>query len=137
MTYHAAYEPQRAIRTDRWKYIRRFDDFPYPVLPNCDDSSAKQLFIESGWAEQTVESEQLNDLLMDPEEGRNMATEPSLRPVLESLRGRLHSWMVETNDPLLAGPVPPAPGSAVNEQTQVSPEEPVRVSPSREAARAN
>ena len=25
-TWHAAYEPQRAVRTERWKYIRRFDD---------------------------------------------------------------------------------------------------------------
>ena len=32
MTYHAAYEPQRAVRTERWKYIRRFDDHPRPVL---------------------------------------------------------------------------------------------------------
>ncbi|MFZ0040352.1 MAG: sulfatase, partial [Solirubrobacteraceae bacterium] len=30
LTYHAAYEPQRAIRTDRYKYVRRFDDYPYP-----------------------------------------------------------------------------------------------------------
>jgi N-sulfoglucosamine sulfohydrolase len=28
LTYHAAYEPQRAIRTDRFKYVRRFDDDP-------------------------------------------------------------------------------------------------------------
>lgn len=26
LTYHAAYEPQPAIRTERYKYIRRFDD---------------------------------------------------------------------------------------------------------------
>lgn len=137
MTYHAAYEPQRAIRTDRWKYIRRFDDFPHPVLPNCDDSSAKELFIASGWAEQMVEPEQLYDLVMDPEEGRNLAEHPALQPVLESLRGRLHSWMVETNDPLLDGPVQSPPGTVVNDQTQISPSEPVRVIPSREAARAN
>ena len=32
LTYHAAYEPQRAIRTERFKYVRRFDDYPYPLL---------------------------------------------------------------------------------------------------------
>src|SRR4051794_32121962 len=26
LPYHAAYEPQRSVRTRRWKYIRRFDD---------------------------------------------------------------------------------------------------------------
>ena len=26
VTYHAAYEPQRAVRTARYKYVRRFDD---------------------------------------------------------------------------------------------------------------
>ena len=45
MTFHAAYEPQRAIRTERWKYIRRFDDYPHPVLANCDDSASKDLLV--------------------------------------------------------------------------------------------
>ena len=26
VTYHAAYEPQRAVRTARYKYMRRFDE---------------------------------------------------------------------------------------------------------------
>ena len=44
VTFHAAYEPQRAVRTERWKYIRRFDDCPHPVLANCDDSASKELW---------------------------------------------------------------------------------------------
>src|SRR4051794_17162108 len=33
----AAYEPQRAIRTRRWKYVRRFGERELPVLANIDD----------------------------------------------------------------------------------------------------
>ena len=37
VTYHAAYEPMRCVRTPRWKYIRYFDDFDLVVKPNIDD----------------------------------------------------------------------------------------------------
>jgi N-sulfoglucosamine sulfohydrolase len=126
-TYHAAYQPHRAIRTERWKYIRKFDEYPHPVLANCDDSDTKDLWVEAGWGEQVVPEEQLYDLLLDPQEGRDVAADPSHAEVLADLRERLEEWMRETEDPLLEGPVPPPPGAIVNEQTQVSPDDPVRI----------
>ena len=45
LTFHAAYEPQRAIRTQRYKYIRRFGERRTPVLPNVDDSPTKDLLL--------------------------------------------------------------------------------------------
>ena len=82
MTYHAAYQPQRAIRTERWKYIRRFEDDPRPVLANCDDSASKDLLVEHGWARRTLDAEELYDLVFDPNEGRNVAADPENAAVL-------------------------------------------------------
>ena len=131
VTFHAAYEPQRAVRTDRWKYIRRFDDRPGPVLANCDDSATKDLLVEAGWADQPVAAEQLYDLLFDPQEARNLADDPAHAEVLATLRDRLDRWMHETKDPLLDGPVPLPPGAVVNDPAQVSPSEPPRSVASR------
>jgi N-sulfoglucosamine sulfohydrolase len=71
VTYHAAYEPQRAVRTQRWKYIRRFDHHLGPVLPNCDDSPSKDLLIRYGWKERSRPLEQLYDLVFDPRASAN------------------------------------------------------------------
>jgi N-sulfoglucosamine sulfohydrolase len=127
VTYHAAYEPQRAIRTERWKYIRRFDEYPHPVLANCDDSASKSALVEAGWGERVVPREQLYDLILDPAEGSNLVAEAASQEVLAELRGRLDAWMRETADPLLEGPVEPPPGAAVNEPWQVSASEPPRL----------
>jgi arylsulfatase A-like enzyme len=126
-TYHAAYQAHRAVRTDRWKYIRRFDDYDHPVLANCDDSDTKDLLVEAGWGELVVPEEQLYDLLLDPQEGRDVAPDPRHGDVLAEMRGRLDAWMRETEDPLLDGPVEPPPGAVVNEQWQLSADDPVRV----------
>ena len=125
-TFHAAYQPHRAVRTERWKYIRRFDDYEHPVLANCDDSESKDVWVEAGWGEQILPGEQLYDLVLDPAEGANLAGDRRHAEVLEEMRGRLDDWMRETADPLLEGPVEPPPGALVNEQWQVSPDEPVR-----------
>ena len=75
-TFHAAYEPQRAVRTKRWKYIRRFDGRDRPVLPNTDDSLSKDVLLRYGWAERRVDEEQLFDLVFDPNEAANLAYDP-------------------------------------------------------------
>ena len=125
VTYHAAYEPQRAVRTQRWKYIRRFGDRVLPVLANCDDSPGKRLWERAGWLERPVAAEQLYDLELDPQEGRNLAAESFARPVLEDLRARLERWMRETEDPILQGlPVPAPPGARVNRPDDRSPRDP-------------
>jgi N-sulfoglucosamine sulfohydrolase len=126
-TFHAAYQPHRAVRTERWKYIRRFDDYEHPILANCDDSDSKDLLVEAGWGEEIVPEEQLYDLVLDPAEGKDRATDSSRAEALEEMRSRLDAWMRETEDPLLDGPVQPPPGAMVNEQWQVSPNDPLRL----------
>ncbi|NPV08329.1 MAG: sulfatase [Anaerolineae bacterium] len=125
VTYHAAYEPMRCIRTQRWKYIRRFDQRLRPVLPNCDESPSKDLWLAHGWADRDYDREELYDLVFDPNETNNLAAEPHLRPVLEDLRTRLvDQWMRYTDDPLLEGFVPPPPDARVNHPEGNSPQEP-------------
>ncbi len=127
VTYHAAYEPQRAVRTRRWKYIRRFEDHCGPVLPNCDDSFSKDVWMQHGWRDRPVASEQLYDLIFDPNEAHNLADDSSMVPVLDEMRGRLDRWMHATDDPLLRGPVPAPPGARVNDPDGLSPREAPRV----------
>ena len=124
MTFHAAYEPQRAVRTERWKYIRRFHDYQHPVLANCDDSATKDLLVAAGWGDQIVPEERLYDLLLDPNENANLAYDESHASVREDLAARVGAWMEATDDPLLDGPVEPPPGALVNGPDQISPSEP-------------
>lgn len=42
VTYHASYEPQRAARTDRFKYIKRFDGRTRAVQRKCARSTQDQ-----------------------------------------------------------------------------------------------
>jgi len=127
VNYHAAYEPQRAVRTRRWKYIRRFDGRTCPVLPNCDDGPSKDVWLEHGWRNWHLATEQLYDLILDPNETCNLARDPSARAVLEDMRGRLERWMRATDDPLLRGPIPAPPGARVNDPDGLSPREPAEV----------
>jgi N-sulfoglucosamine sulfohydrolase len=126
-TYHAAYEPQRAIRTQRWKLVRRFGDRRLPVLPNIDDSPSKELWLRHGYAEREIAPLQLYDLVFDPNEACNVVDRPEHAAVAADLGERLERWMRDTGDPLLDGPVAPPPGAEWNDPGQRSAGDPVHV----------
>jgi N-sulfoglucosamine sulfohydrolase len=124
LTYHAAYDPMRAVRTRRHKLIRHFGDRLEPVLPNVDDSPSKDLLVAAGWGRRPRPREELYDLLMDPGEMRNLAATDAYADVEAELSGALEGWMRGTEDPLLDGPVAPPPGATVNDPAGHSAVEP-------------
>jgi arylsulfatase A-like enzyme len=124
VNFHASYEPKRAVRTKRWKYIRHFGGRTTPVLPNCDDGPSKAYWVANGWAKQSVAEEELYDLLFDPNERNNLAKDASHESTLNEMRKRLDDWMRSTNDPLLHGPVKPPHGTRLNDPDETSPGDP-------------
>jgi N-sulfoglucosamine sulfohydrolase len=123
VNYHASYEPMRAVRTQRWNYIRRFGDRRKPVLPNCDDGPSKQEWLDHGWRDRSVATEELYDTMFDPNETRNLAGDATARAALDEMRGRLDHWMKRTDDPLLRGPVKAPAGAVINDPDGTSPQE--------------
>jgi N-sulfoglucosamine sulfohydrolase len=123
INFHVSYEPQRAVRTTRWKYIRRFDKRTRPVMPNCDDSPSKDLWMSNGWRERAVAQEQLYDLMFDPNEACNIADDSAYISILTEMRTQMYTWMQETDDPLLRGPLQWPEGFPRLDPDQTSPSE--------------
>ena len=80
-----------------------------------------------GWGERALAAEQLYDLIFDPNEANNCADDPAMCVVLEDMRRRLATWMHDTHDPLLHGPVPLPPGAVANDPDDRSPDDPLSV----------
>jgi N-sulfoglucosamine sulfohydrolase len=125
VNYHASYEPTRAVRTQRFKYIRRYGTRTAPVLPNCDDGPSKDLWLKHDWRARTTQREELYDLIFDPAEQNNLSGDPAASAALREMQGRMDGWMKRTNDPLLMGPIAAPPGAKVNPADGISPREPV------------
>jgi N-sulfoglucosamine sulfohydrolase len=122
VTYHAAYEPMRCIRTERFKYIRYFDDFIDTVKPNIDWSPSKDFLIENGLRERPHDPpEMLFDLYFDPGERANQAGDSHYADIRSDLANRLQCWMEKTSDPLLQGRVPRPAGTKANRKDGLHP----------------
>ncbi|WP_049927587.1 sulfatase family protein [Halopiger goleimassiliensis] len=122
MTWHDRYNPIRAIRTERWKYVRNFWPLPEVYLTTdiyCSDAGRE---VREDFYGKQRPYEELFDLENDPLEVDNLAVaarnadasmetapdDPDLEAVRDRLREELLAWMRETDDPLLEGPVRPS-----------------------------
>ena len=121
INYHASYEPQRSVRTKRWKYIKRFGDRDKIVLPNCDEGFSKNVWMEhQDWP---YAREMLYDLIYDPAESNNLTENQKYEEVLKDLRRQLDDWMHKTNDPLLQGFVAAPTGAQLNDPDGIDPKD--------------
>jgi hypothetical protein len=99
------YDPKRCVRTDRYKYIVNFE-FGNRVMGMAGDVLASDLprhlpaNIHHG-----IPTEELYDLEHDPTEQDNLIVCTDVMPLLNEMRTSLRTWMEETDDPLLRGPV--------------------------------
>ncbi|QPC84037.1 sulfatase [Phototrophicus methaneseepsis] len=102
-TYHTDYEPQRAIRTERYKLIVNLevditnvpaDIMHSPIYPQMID----QLTVTRPYVE-------LYDLENDPLEQHNLAGTADVQSIEADLLHQLKAWMVATDDPILQGPI--------------------------------
>ena len=114
ITYHAAYDPARCIRTRFFKFIRHFADFPKMPMSNMDNGSAKTFVTDHGYPRLARPREMLFDLVADPQEFENLAGIPEYAKEKADLSRRLQEWMEKTHDPILpTGEVPMPPNAEV------------------------
>jgi N-sulfoglucosamine sulfohydrolase len=105
-TYHSYYDPMRAIRTERFKYIRNFETCFLVEVPG--DVQQGMIFPRHTalYSSSQHPPLELYDLETDPFELENLAGSRHFRQVEQRLDAQLWSWMERTSDPLLLGPVP-------------------------------
>lgn len=122
VTFHAAFEPMRAVRSKRWNYVRSFLKADVSPLPNTDDGLSKRYLMQAGVLPTPVVAEELYDLVSDPFEQHNLAADPRCAGQRAALREALARWMVETDDPLLSSDasVLPLP-MKINTNEQINP----------------
>ena len=108
MTWHDKYNPMRAVRTERYKYIRNFGDRPLVYLPlDVWNGPAGEAMREEFYSTRRPAHE-LYDLQQDPLEQHNVFGDPAYAEVGEKLRAQVEQYMLDTNDPLLYGDIPPS-----------------------------
>lgn len=107
LTYHDYYDPRRCIRTERHKLIVNFSAAPAFMDPSQSWARRSTTVVPAAPALAYHPLLELYDLAADPNEWQNLADDPAHAATLRDLLARLHRWMADTADPLLAGAVTP------------------------------
>lgn len=105
-TFHSYYDPMRCVRTIHDKYIRNFESGFAVEVPGDIQRGAIFRADPSRYSTDRKSVVELYDLDADPLEERNLAGTPAIEAVERHLSDELWSWMRETRDPLLDGPIP-------------------------------
>lgn len=113
--YHAAYEPQRSLRTEQYRYFERYSERTQPVRPNIDDSASKQYWLSTDPA---YAPRNLYDITRDPLEQHNLADDPDHADVAHALSTQLHDWQQQVDDPLLTGTLVAPDMAEINDPDQ-------------------
>ncbi|MFU0833525.1 MAG: Sulfatase domain-containing protein [Oscillospiraceae bacterium] len=114
VNFHVAYEPKRCIRTNRFKYIRRYSTYDKPMPSNTDESPSKALRAAVGYYQRPQPRELLFDLVCDPLERINLIGNPDFADTVKELSSQLDAWMEKTDDPLRHGVMIPPETALVN-----------------------
>lgn len=105
-TFHSYYDPMRCVRTRSHKYIRNFET-AFAVEVPADIQQGPIFRANPGrYSTDRPSVVELYDLEADPLEQHNLAGDPAVATIERELSARLWTWMRETSDPLLDGPVP-------------------------------
>ncbi len=115
--YHGGYDPMRSARTPRFHYIRNFaadqHDATWQWLPDEVEhfNDSFTTWYNELWPPLTrprprEELYDVVDVAADPHETRNLAGDPAFAAVRCELAAALDRWMIDSDDPLLRGPIP-------------------------------
>jgi len=104
----------RAIRTNKWKYIKNLEILPtrFEIPIGFAATESTELYIERNPDFHSPrEEEELYHLDKDPTEMENLAGDPKYSHIKEKLKKTLLQWLEETKDPILSGKVAAPPDS--------------------------
>ncbi len=107
MNWHDQYNPMRAVRTNRFKYVRNFGRRPLVYMPRDIYEGPAGQEMKADYYNEVRPAEELYDLESDPLEMNNLIDDEAHSDAAWTLRTQVHNWMVETNDPLLYGDYAP------------------------------
>lgn len=108
-TFHSYYDPMRSVRTERYCYVRNFENGFLVEVPGDIQLGAIFRADPGRYSADRPAIRELYDLAADPGQTANVADDPAYAEVVADLDARLREHMVATDDPLCDGPVTSPP----------------------------